>query len=34
VPVIESRAVRWSENEVNAWIADRLSERKGETVTD
>jgi len=27
---IGSRAVRWSENEVDAWIAARLAEREGE----
>ena len=31
---IGSRAVRWSENEVDAWIADRLSEREGEAAAE
>ena len=31
---IGSRAVRWSENEVDEWIAARLAEREGEATSD
>jgi prophage regulatory protein len=31
---IGARAVRWSENEVDKWIADRLAEREGETQSE